>query len=81
MPKTTATYPLNYQERKDLKHCFTYHPPKDSQPERYIILRARAFGLAKLIMMETPKGREQSLALTKLEEVVFWANAAIARGE
>lgn len=29
----------------------------------------------------TPKSREQSTALTNLDQVVFWANAAIARNE
>jgi hypothetical protein len=26
-----------------------------------------------------PEGREKALALTNLEQVMFWANAAIAR--
>lgn len=34
---------------------------------------------AKIINEIVPPGREQSLALTKLEEVMFWANAGIAR--
>jgi hypothetical protein len=29
----------------------------------------------------TPESREQSLALTNLEQAVMWANAAIARRE
>lgn len=35
-----------------------------------------AKGLADTIVMDVPIGREQSLALTRLEEVVFWANKA-----
>ena len=31
------------------------------------------------VLDNVPKGREQSLALTKLEEALFWANAGIAR--
>jgi hypothetical protein len=38
---------------------------------------ARKF--ASLIVERVPGGREQALALTKLEEVVMWANAGIAR--
>ena len=64
-----------------IKSDFTYHPPKDGQPERYEALRAYAKRYAQLIAETTPAGREQSLALTNLEQAVFWANAAIARNE
>lgn len=60
---------------------FTYHPPKDGQPERYQTIREKAKELAMLIDAECPKSREQSVAMTHLETAVFWANAAIARNE
>lgn len=66
---------------KDLENRFTYHPPKNDQQTRYVILRDEAKALAFRIVVLTPKSREQSLALTKLEEAVFWANAGIARNE
>jgi hypothetical protein len=65
----------------DLEKRFTYHPPKEGQPRKYELLRAHAKALAYTIKDNTPASREQSLALTKLEEAVFWANAAIARNE
>ena len=65
----------------DLDNRFTYNPPQEGQPERYVLLRENAKQLAELIVQNTPTSREQSLALTKLEEVVFWANASIARNE
>lgn len=60
---------------------FTHHPPKDDQPERYVRIRGEAMALAITIAETTPESREQSLAITALEEAVFWANAAIARRE
>ena len=60
---------------------FTDHPPKNGQMERYVDIRAAAKTLALLIAAKTPYSREQSLALTNLEQAVFWANAAIARNE
>lgn len=60
---------------------FTYHTPKGNQPHRYVDLRSKAKELAALILSSTPESREQSLAITALEEAVFWANAAIARRE
>lgn len=66
---------------EELTNRFTYHAPKDDQPERYVAIRAKALELALLINELTPEGREQSIAFTKLDEVVFFANSAIARGE
>jgi len=60
---------------------FTYHPPRNGQPERYARIRAKALDLARLIEHEVPPSREQSLAWTSLEEAVMWANAGIARRE
>ncbi len=60
---------------------FSYHAPHGDQNERYINIRTRALSFALHIAKTTPSSREQSLALTALEEVVFWANAAIARNE
>lgn len=67
--------------QEELNNRFTYHAPKEGQPERYILIRDTAKQLAELITENTPASREQSLALTKLEESVFWANASIARNE
>ena len=72
---------LNEQDHIELRKRFTYHPPKDTQPSRYNSIRDMAGALATHIMVNTPKSREQSLALTNLEEAVMWANAAIARNE
>ena len=65
----------------DLQKRFTYHNPKNDQPERYTAIRETARNFAELIVASSPKSREQSLALTNLEEAVMWANAAIARNE
>ena len=64
-----------------IENNFTYHPPTGDQDERYTAIRAAAKSLALLIADKTPYSREQSLALTNLEQAVFWANAAIARNE
>ena len=68
-------------EKDDINHRFTYHPPKEGQPQTYVYLRKEARMLAYDILDLCPQGRERSLALTKLEEAVFWANASIARGK
>jgi hypothetical protein len=64
-----------------IENNFTYHAPKSGQPEKYKALRDKAKDFAYMIEALTPASREQSLALTHLETVVFWANAAIARNE
>jgi hypothetical protein len=58
---------------------FSYHAPREGQPEKYSALRAKARELAHLVVELVPSGREQASALTKLEESVMHANAGIAR--
>lgn len=66
--------------RDEIGHRFTYHPPQDHQIPKYQLIRAKAAEFAQLIEKLTPVSREQSLALTNLEQATMWANAAIARG-
>ncbi len=74
-------YEISDKMKQQLENTFTYHAPKDDQPERYVALRNQAKQLAYDIVKNTPPSREQSLAITHLEESIFYANAAIARNE
>lgn len=65
----------------ELANRFTYHPPTQGQAERYVEIRKVAHEFALAVLERAPKSRERSLAFTKIEEAVFWANAAIARNE
>ena len=62
-------------------HVFSYHAPTEYQILRYGDIRSEARNLAYAILAATPESRERSLALTKLQEVVMWANASIAINE
>ena len=62
-----------------IENNFSYHTPKTEQPEIYQEIREKAKELAYLIDELAPNSREKSLAMTNLEQSVFWANAAIAR--
>ena len=64
-----------------INHNFKYHAPKKGQPEKYEKIRGQAKLLAELFLDLVPDSREKSLAFTKLEESVMWANAGIARNE
>ena len=68
-------------EQKIIDNNFTYHSPKEGQLEKYTKLRETAKSFAELVNDFCPESREKSLAMTKLEESVFWANASIARNE
>lgn len=64
----------------ELVHRFGYHPPKtDAKIIAHEDTRALFCGVALEIEKTIPDGREKALAITKIEEAMFWANAAIAR--
>lgn len=68
-------------EQKDIDNGFTYHAPSRTQAHRYETIRDTAKRLAEFLDEACPDSREKSLAFTKLEEAVMWANASIARNE
>lgn len=74
-------YEITAKDAAELDIRFVYHSPKNDQPQRYVQLRGEAKLLAQTILRNCPESRERSLALTNLEEAIFWANAAIARRE
>ena len=63
---------------EEIENRFTYHAPTDEQKAKYAQIRFDARMLAKRINKECPESREKSLAITKLQEAVAWANASIA---
>lgn len=59
---------------------FTAYPPRGAdQIEQHSVVRTWCNSLANTLVDTCPEGRELSLALTNLEQVMFWANAAISR--
>ena len=67
--------------QEQLDNNFRYHAPKPGQQEKYVTLRDEAKALAMKINEACPDSREKSLAITNLEQAIFWANASIARNE
>lgn len=66
-------------DSKEIDLRFTYHPPNEEQAKKYVELRDAGHALAMLIDSRVPDSREQSIAITKLEECISSANAGIAR--
>ena len=69
---------LTPRTQKQIEHTFTYHPPKGDQAERYGQIREQGKAFALFLCSVTPESREQSLALTYLQQVVMMANCSIA---
>lgn len=66
-------------DKKTIDRNFTYHPPSDEQARNYETLRKSAKSFAMKILKHCPDSREKSVAFTKLEDALMWANASIAR--
>lgn len=64
----------------DTDNRFKYHPPIDeSSALRHEAVREIHKDVAEWAVDNIQGSRELSLAITKLEESMFWMNAAIAR--
>jgi len=69
-------------QSSDIDNRFDFHPATTAEKRaEHGSVRNACAELAHQINEVAPEGREKSLAITKLEEVMFWANAAIARAQ
>ena len=59
---------------------FEFHPAStEEKRNEHTSVREHCKELAHFIVDKVPQGREQSLALTALEECMHWCNAGIAK--
>lgn len=66
-------------ELAELTNRFSYHAPHGAKILNHSKVRQDLLYVAQEFNSLLPEGREKSLAMTKLEEAMFWANASIAR--
>ena len=67
-------------DTQDLEHRFAFHPAlTPAKRDAHASVRRECQDLADFLNNTLPEGREKSLAITHLEEVMMWGNAALAR--
>lgn len=65
---------------QDIANRFDFHPATSAEKRNeHTSVRQACRQLADDLNEQLPESREKSLAVTKLEEAMLWANAAIAR--
>ena len=68
------------ERQAELNRRFDFHAnSRTDHADQHHDLRQAAKAFAAVIYSVVPPGREQSLALTKVEEALFWGNAGVAR--
>lgn len=65
--------------RDEVERRFTFHVSDNAKAPYHESIRSGCQTLAGSLVEILPDCRETSLAITALEEAMFWANAALAR--
>lgn len=73
MPK----YPIEPEKFEKIVRSMTNITPNEDQLRRITLVRATYQGLVATILESTPASREQSLAITNLEDSLMWATKSI----
>ena len=69
---------LSEQEEQRIEYLFTYHPPKDDQPQKYEAIRGAAKEFGLILLRNTVPGADQEAMIRQLRETVMTANASVA---
>lgn len=69
-------------DARDIENRFAFHAATtEEKADAHTSVRRNCRKLADILNDKLPEGREKSLAITHLEEVMMWGNAALARNE
>ena len=71
---------MKSENENKINGCYGFYDITEQQKIRCNVLTSAGKELANVFDAVCPYSRELSIALTKLEEAVMWANAAIVRG-
>ncbi len=74
-------YSNKLAKKRELKWNMGSHKPTDEAIVKIEVLREKFLTLGRRVIQDTPSSREQSLALTALEQALMYTVAAIARNE
>jgi hypothetical protein len=69
---------MEKQYDEEINRRFDHHAPDEFKIQKHQIARSSVKATAQDLLELLPEGREKQLALTKLQEALMWANAAIA---
>ncbi|MMZ47230.1 hypothetical protein D1872_88670 [compost metagenome] len=75
----TTYVPETRVANPQVENNFKYHKADEAKGAQHDKVRSACKELAYTLDELLPNSREKSLAMTKLEEVMMWANAGIAR--
>ncbi len=67
--------------KERIENNFGFHPADEVAADKHDFVRDECKKLAYKLEEELPDSREKALAMTKLEEVMLWGNAAVARNK
>ena len=65
----------------ELRRRFTRRRVSDEQAQKQDLINQKALELSLLIAEATPVNRQQSVALTNIEQAAMWANKAISHDQ
>ncbi len=67
-------------QASDIENRFAFHSANtEEKRDAHTSVRQQCRQLADFLNEKLPEGREKALAITHLEEVMLWGNAALAR--
>ncbi|ACH62178.1 hypothetical protein MYRNA_211 [Mycobacterium phage Myrna] len=76
-PPTFRRHPVPYTDQY-VDHVFSYHAPREGQPEVYETIRTHAKAFFQVINRLVPDGADKADALRSLRNCVMTANAGVA---